>query len=74
MKIKDLYINPQNVCTVALWSRKDFCSITYGLQINGTNIEMGTSFKLTEKEGRRIAEELKKYQQMIIDEIERKEE
>ena len=37
MFIKDLYINPDNVCTVVPFSEKGY----YGLQINGTKFNIG---------------------------------
>ena len=68
MKIKDLYINPKNVCTIGLYMYGG----EYGLEINGSKFVFGSySLIYDDKEnGEKIAKELKKYQQMIIDEVE----
>lgn len=64
MFIKDLYINPKNVCTI------DF-RITdndYGLVINGYYFKIGNRdyYSFKDKARFEIIEELRKYQQMII--------
>lgn len=70
MKIQDLYINPKNICTIGLYANHG----EYGLVINGTNITFGTYNELfgeSEKSIKKIKKDLKKYQQMIIKEVEK---
>ena len=65
MKIKDLYINPKNVCTIV--PLVDL--INYGLEINGTKINFGSySGSMIEEEK---VQEIKDIQQKIINEVDK---
>jgi len=68
MFIKDLYINPDNVCTIALFSENGY----YGLQINGTRINFGEYDEYDyNTDWKSITKELKDYQKQIANEIEK---
>ena len=65
MKIKDLYINPKNVCTIVPF----IDLMNYGLEINGTKINFGSySGSMIEEEK---VQEIKDIQQKIINEVDK---
>lgn len=68
MFIKDLYINPDNVCTVVPFSEEGY----YGLQINGTKFNIGEydEWNCANVDWDLITRELKNYQEQIVNEIE----